>query len=141
MLLPGVQFMPFAEFQIKLSPFLVFATLVSVLWDIASGDVDVCCEESEVGVDISGVAPSPSAAIKLVSEHFAMEDKYVYEESEITLDIPHHVVVPSAALKCDYENIATEMWMCMRSLGLLRTCLRPFLLLYRCLYLKRLQRI
>ena len=57
----------------------------------------MCCEESEIGVDLPGVVPYLSTALELVSEQPASEDMDVCEESEIVADIP--VLVPSAALK------------------------------------------
>ena len=80
------------------------ATLVSVSEDIVSEVVGVCCEESEIGVDISAV-PSLSAGLEIVPEQPASEDMDVCDKSEMVVDIP--VVVPSAALKSDYEEIAT----------------------------------
>ena len=46
------------------------ATLVPVSEDIVSDDVYVCCEESEIGVDMS-VAPSLSAGLEIVFEQLA----------------------------------------------------------------------
>ena len=67
------------------------ATLVSVTEDIASEDVDVCCEESEIGVDMPGVVSS--AALECVSEQPAMEVMDVCEEFAHIVDTP--AAVPS----------------------------------------------
>ena len=66
------------------------ATLVPVSEDIVSEGVDVCCEESEIGVDMF-IVPFLSAGLEIVSE-LASEDMDVCEESDIVVDIP--AVVP-----------------------------------------------
>ena len=78
--------------------------LLSVYEDIVSEDVDVCCEGSEIGVDMP-VVPSICAGLEIVSEQLASEDMDLRAECEFVVDIP--VVVLSAALKSDYEEVAT----------------------------------
>lgn len=88
MLLPEGQLMRFAASQIKLSPLLA-----KLHWylvppeDIASEDVDVCCEESEVGIHMPGVV-SCSAARETVSDQPVTEDMDVCEEFDGVVDVP-----------------------------------------------------
>ena len=88
------------------------ATLVSVSEDIVSEEVDECCEESEIGVDMSAV-PSLSAGLEIVSEQLASEDMDACEESDIVVDIP--AVVPCVEPVSISDDTTTNMDVCQKS--------------------------